>query len=218
MMYLSRIRLNQARRGARRLLGSPHTMHGAVMASFQEAKRDLGRVLWRVDNDPGSTWLYVVSLCSPDFTHIVEEAGWPASAEGWITRSYESLLDQLAIGQRWAFRLTANPSRSDTSEGGRRFGHVTATQQEQWLLGRASKWGFSVTEAHGQLELVVRDRVVDRFRRADGSVTLAKATFEGILEVSSVESLRGALINGVGHGKAYGCGLITLAQPLARRR
>jgi len=188
-------------------------MHGAVMASFPHDKLLLGRVLWRIDNDPHATWLYVVSTQLPDFAHLVEQAGWPTSSEGWVSRPYEPLLDQLSNGQRWVFRLTANPTRSDSSRNDRRFGHVTASQQEGWLLRRADGWGFSINEANGQADLIVRDRRVERFSRGDESVTLTKATFDGVLEVTSVESLRHVLISGAGHGKAYGCGLLTLARP-----
>jgi len=192
-------------------------MHGAIMASFQQPKPELGRVLWRVDNDPNLTWLYVVSRYPPEFSHIIEQAGLTTSNDECVTRRYGPLLDRLAVGQKWAFRLAANPSRSDSSRDGRRFGHVTAAQQEQWLLDRVSNWGFDIAAVNGRRELVVRDRVVQRFRRGGEQVTLAKATFDGVLEVASVASLREVLVNGAGHGKAYGCGLITLARSAAKR-
>ena len=70
-MHLSRIQINPARRGGRRLLGSPQAMHAAVLASFPDGEGDRGRVLWRVDRDEHRVWLYVVSRPVPDFGHIV---------------------------------------------------------------------------------------------------------------------------------------------------
>lgn len=91
-MFISRIPLNKARYGARQLIGSPYKLHAAVECSFPPdavRKNDEGRILWRLDaltNDKG-VWLYVVSPEKPDFTHIVEQAGWPMHEE-WETKNY----------------------------------------------------------------------------------------------------------------------------------
>lgn len=51
-------------------------------------------------------------------------------------------------------------------------------------------------------------------RRSDGTtrrVTLQTAQFDGVLEVGDASALRRALTEGIGAGKGYGCGLLTLA-------
>ena len=207
-MYLSRIQINPARRGGRRLLGSPQAMHAAVLASFPEGDDDRGRVLWRVDRDEHRAWLYVVSRPAPDFGHIVEQAGWQTREDTWAVRPYGGLLERLAVGQAWAFRLTANPSH--THEG-KRYGHVTVAQQEEWLLSRAPRWGFAVTETDGVRDLVVHDRRTEQFQRESVAVTITKATYDGILTVLDPEALRTTLTSGAGPAKGYGCGLLTLA-------
>jgi len=155
-MYLSRVQINPARRGGRKLLGSPQAMHAAVLSAFQQTGFDRGRVLWRVDTDAHHRWLYVCSEPVPDFAHIIEQAGWPTTQEGWAVRPYEPLLNRLKNGQRWAFRLTANPVRSSRATGWvkdkdgqghfvypertpdnprtKRHGHLTVDQQLQWLI------------------------------------------------------------------------------------
>jgi CRISPR system Cascade subunit CasE len=207
-MHLSRIQINAARRGGRRLLGSPQAMHAAVMASFPDGRDDRGRVLWRVDRDEHRTWLYVVSMPVPDFAHIVEQAGWQTRDDTWAVRPYEPLLHRLAPGQLWAFRLTANPSR--THEG-KRYGHVTVAQQQEWLLDRAARWGFAVPSGPAGPELVVRERRTEEFRRGPATVTITKATYDGVLEVLEPTALRATLTSGAGPAKGYGCGLLTLA-------
>ncbi len=62
-------------------------------------------------------WLYVVSPEKPDFMHIVEQAGWPMHAE-WETKNYEPLLERIAKGQRWHFKLRANPVRKAKEDRG----------------------------------------------------------------------------------------------------
>lgn len=221
-MFLTRMQINPRRRGARKLISSPHAMHAAVSAGFPDTRpTGHGRILWRLDvHSDHRILLFVASPDRPDFTHIAEQAGWP-STETWSTQPYASLLGSLRAGQRWQFRLTANPVHAVRREGWadtKPLGHVTVKQQEQWLIDRAPGLGFALapienTAATDEYDLVLLDRAVRRFRRDGAPVTLATATFEGQLEITDPTQLSRALTHGVGRGKAYGCGLITLARP-----
>jgi CRISPR system Cascade subunit CasE len=217
-MYLSRFEINTARRAARDLLASPQKMHAAVLAAFPStppAETQEGRVLWRMDQHQHQALLYLVSPHRPDLTHLVESVGWP-STQGWDTRDYTPLLDNLQLGDQWAFRLTANPvssrRKSDDAPRSQRFGHVTVAQQTTWFLDRAQRNGFTVPDGtHKEPDLAVRDRRTLRFTRQGRTVTLSTAVFEGRLEVSDPDALRDALVHGIGPAKGYGCGLLTLA-------
>lgn len=215
-MFLTQMHLNPARRGTRHLLASPQRMHAAVMLAFPpgtEVTSEEGRVLWRVDRDRTNHTLYISSPQEPDLTHLVEQAGWPASpTTGWRTTSTDAFRERLTKGQDWVFRLTANPVHSRRpADGGRGkiYGHVTAEQQEQWFQSRSETWGFEITSC------AIRDRRRVTFaRHSDGSsrpVTLSMVTFDGTLRVAEPDTLRAALVVGVGRAKGYGCGLITLA-------
>ena len=46
-------------------------------------------------------------------------------------------------------------------------------------------------------------------------MTHRKAQFDGVLRITDVELFRKSLLSGMGRGKAYGMGLLTLA-PLSR--
>lgn len=222
-MFLTKMPLNPRRRGTRRLLGSPQALHAAVLAGFADARpTDGGRILWRLDTyGQHRIVLYTTSPEKPDFTHLVEQAGWPTT-EAWQTRDYSALLSSLQLGQQWQFRLTANPVRSGRKENWsstKPLGHVTVQQQEQWLLDRAPRLGFrlvpSGTKVDGDVEpdLAVVDRRTRRFTRQGHPVTISMATYAGHLEITDVTELRRALTFGIGRAKAYGCGLLTLAKP-----
>lgn len=215
-MFITRMAINGSRRGARFLLGSPQAMHAAVLSGFPPGsalQSDVGRTLWRVDHRlDHAIWLCVVSPSRPDLTNIVEQAGWPTQS-AWETREYTPLLSRLAEGQRWLFRLTANPVHTAALEDGsvKRLGHVTVAQQQGWLVERAERFGFSVTQdAEGSPDMLVTRRERREFRRGNGRVTLSTAQFDGQLEVTDADALRGALTNGIGRAKGYGCGLMTL--------
>lgn len=213
-MHLTRFAINTARRGAQKLLGSPRAMHAAVLCGFSpSANTDAGRVLWRVDRDGPHVWLYIVSPETPDLTHLVEQAGWPTAADPWQTRSYRAFLDDLTAGQLWSFRLRANPVKQ-ARDIGARVAHVTADQQRGWLMDRLPRLGFSIPEAAPSVPaVVVSDRQRRDFRKESATVTLATAQFDGVLRVEDAELMRQTLCHGVGRGKAYGCGLMTLVQP-----
>lgn len=217
-MFLTRFRINTARRGARKLLASPQAMHAAVLSSFASPAASNGaRTLWRLDESGHDRLLYLVSPTEPDLTHLVEQAGWPTT-ETWQTRDYAGFLAKLRAGQRWAFRLTANPVRNGRLPHGKdtqRVGHVTVEQQRQWLLARADAAGFKVVSAGADAEadLTVHRRQTYTFRRDGARVTLRVATYDGQLEVTDADALRTVLKAGLGHAKAYGCGLLTLARP-----
>ncbi|MFI7609310.1 type I-E CRISPR-associated protein Cas6/Cse3/CasE [Micromonospora sp. NPDC049366] len=218
-MFLTRFQINPARRGARKLLSSPHALHAAVRAAFAEPEdheRDGSRTLWRLDTSaPGRMLLYIVSPGRPDLTHLVEQAGWPTT-EAWVTRDYDGLLDSLHPGQTWAFRLTANPSHSgrktaDAKET-QRFGYLREEEQIGWLTNRATRHGFTIATQHdGRPNLHLHHRRTQSFKRGLGTVTLTTVTYDGILQVADANAFRQTLTRGIGHAKAYGCGLLTLA-------
>lgn len=234
LLFLSKFEVNPARRDARRLLSSPQAMHAAVEASFPSSDSPSGqmsRVLWRVDKGEHRPTLYVVSPEAPDFTHLVEQAGWPTQPR-WGSVDYSSFLESLAAGQQWQFRLTANPvhhERQPNGGRGKRYAHVTVRQQAWWLARRAASLGFAVTRpasddgevATGMdsleefdldaVDFAVTDRQDASFKRRSRTVTIRRVQFDGVLAVTDADQFRSTLTRGVGPAKAYGCGLLTLA-------
>lgn len=145
-MYLTRFPLNVSRRETKAMLANPYQLHAAIAASFPPAPapaEEGGRVLWRVDRlSTGGYLLYIVSPERPSLTGLDEQVGWPDLGQQWETRHYDSFLNSLEEGQRWAFRLRANPVvnrvaiRSHQGEGGsKRISHLTTFQQSAWLIG-----------------------------------------------------------------------------------
>ncbi|MFJ2110332.1 MULTISPECIES: type I-E CRISPR-associated protein Cas6/Cse3/CasE [unclassified Streptomyces] len=165
MTYLSRIRVNPLRAQSRLLLANPRAMHGAVMGGVPGAAGS-ERVLWRLDADnPHRPHLFVLTSSKPDWTHVIEQAGWPdADGEHAAVRDYAPLLRQIAAGREFAFRLTASPvqntqaphtptpaqaarldARTDSKrERGFRLGHRTVAAQLGWFLDRTDRWGFDI--------------------------------------------------------------------------
>ncbi len=239
-MFITRAHLNPRRTGARKLLTNPRAMHGLINNSFPDQPptppgEAPPRALWRVDtDDPYHPVLFAVSPTPPDFTQLIEDAGWPAATTPqWHTKLYTPLLDRLETGQRYAFRLTASPTYRLASPArnvrGKRLPHTTVADQITWLTKKAIQHGFNIPptrypadigpDGNPPLQLHLRDRGTNRFTKPDpttdkrNQVSLTTATYEGILHVTDPSALRQTLTTGIGQGRAYGCGLLTLARP-----
>lgn len=228
-MYLSRIWLNPRREATRRALSDRQVIHAAVLAGYPPNAGEQ-RPLWRLDSDGAhGLGLFIVSAEVPSLEHIAEQFGWPSSELGQAhTKRYDEFLHQLDAGQEFAFRLTANPTKSLSGRGGaNRRGRVipltTRAQQIEWLATRGERHGFFVAQS-GAAESVGDPSLLDMrlnnakaavFNKGHGAeqtkVTLQLATFEGRLSVVDPDRLRSALSAGIGRAKGYGCGLMTLA-------
>ena len=205
-MYMTRMELDTAKRATMLALASPNLLHGAIESSFPGERK---RRLWRVDSLKGRQYLLIVSEDRPDLSAACAQFG--VDRGGWETRDYAPFLGRIEAGSRWHFRLAANPTVSkaqNQGERGRVYAHITANQQKNWLLSRAEKHGFHLEES----EFDIVNRGVLTFNKgADRQrVTLGICTFEGILRVSDPEWFCTALTEGIGRGKAYGVGLLTI--------
>jgi CRISPR system Cascade subunit CasE len=155
----------------------------------------------------------------PDWTRIGESGllHERAPEAKKIAAAYEAL----SAGQRLRFRLRANPTRrvnrshvGTDSKAGKRVELRDEESQRTWLTERkAAQCGFRV------LDLQVRpgDALGPKqggWRRDDEQrrkLTFATVIFDGILEVTDAERFRAALRQGIGPGKAYGFGLLSVA-------
>ena len=189
-MYLSRVELDPTRRSTMAALAAPQKLHGAVESAFTGERR---RRLWRLDRLGERLYLLLLSEDVPELSGVVEQFGTGAAAE---TRSYDPLLQRVEPGSSWQFRLTANPTKcckdpKAPAERGTVAAHCSTKYQKQWLLDRAAKHGFAL-------------------REEEFTVTLLAVTYEGALQVTDPEQFRALLCQGMGRGKAYGLGLMTV--------
>ena len=205
-MYLSRVELDPTRRSTMTALAAPQKFHGAVESAFSGERR---RRLWRLDRLGEKLYLLLLSEEMPDLSGVVEQFGTGAVPE---SRNYDPLLARITPGSRWQFRLAANPTKSckDAQKPAARgtvAAHCTTQYQKQWLLDRAAKHGFALTE---DSFTVTRVQWYHFAKRGIRPVSLLAVTYEGVLQVTDPEAFRNLLCQGMGRGKAYGLGLLTV--------
>lgn len=212
-MYLTRMQLDPTKRSTMRALAEPKLFHGAIERSFSGERR---RNLWRIDFLNGAQYLMIVSEDKPDLTAAAAQFGCPEAAVPWETRDYAPLLNRIQPGSCWHFRLTANPTKhapgnAVAGQRGKVMPHVTAEHQQRWLMEKAPQYGFALTEG----EFLAVHTEWYHFRKPqEGSrpVSLLSVTFEGLLTVTDADLFRRTLTEGIGRGKAYGMGMLTVVR------
>lgn len=75
-----------------------------------------------------------------------------------------------------------------------------------WLQTRSGRLGFDLVNADNTL----RVDGYEQHRGKGGALRLSTVDFSGRLRVVNAEALRETLYSGIGHGKAFGCGLMLL--------
>lgn len=207
-MYLTQMKLDLKNRHTLEALSAPSKFHGAIESAFPGERK---RNLWRIDSRNGQSYLLLLSEEKPDLAKAADQ--FAPSGETWQTKNYDPLLERIEEGSRWRFRLCANPTYSVSAETGKRGqvrAHSTTEHQCLWLMQQSQKHGFCLKED----EFTVTKVKWYHFKKgtATGWVTFLAVTYDGILEVRDVEAFRRMLCGGLGHGKAYGAGLMTLVR------
>lgn len=235
MPYLSRIYINPLRSLGQRYLRDPQFLHTEVLGGISSP--DVAdRVLWRLEVQPHRAAVIVLTRSRPSWEHMVERAGWPGVDEPQaLVRPYNGLLDSIARGRQFALLVKANPTSSTkhpqapsavqkerlaehSRPRGVRVPHRTVEHQLAWFRDRIERWGFTpLTDEHDvpAVRLVARDRMSFKKKPTDDHrVTLQTATYSALVAIDDPDAARRSLLDGVGPGKAYGLGLITLAPPV----
>lgn len=202
-MHLSRLWLDPLAPQARRDLADPYDMHRTLVRAFvADEAQTPPRFLWRLETS--SAWrdpqLIVQSSVPGNWAYLDERVGYLKKPVETKTVPLDTLLQG---GNRYRFRLLANPT---VTHGGKRFGLTSEEAQLAWLTRQGEKRGFQVEVA------LVTSRDLLKARKGASRLHLQRALFEGILSSCDPTGLRSALLEGIGPGKAFGCGLLSVAR------
>ena len=190
-MYITQIKLDLRNHQIFKKLRSLDDYHAYIESAFP-AEQLLGvrkRHLWRLD---GQTIL-LTSEDEPD-----EEI---LSRYGTVTiKDYSKFVENISSTRPYQFKLVANPLQSDIKD--RRIPCHGNRQRLEWLEKQGKRYGFKVIQAK------ITGYKENRIRKH--GFTVKSVTFEGILQVTDIEKFKQALRHGIGHEKAYGCGMVTI--------
>jgi CRISPR system Cascade subunit CasE len=206
-MYLTRLRLDPAHPLARRDLASAYEMHRTLSRAFVPSHDAApARFLWRLEPPTQSAAdgpaVVLVQAAAPAHWQVLDE--WP----GYLRHAAEEKpvdLDRLLVrGRPCWFRLLCNPT---ATRNGKRLGLVREGDQREWLLRQGAKHGF---EPAG-VRICRSERISWRQGRGGQRITVQVVQFDGLLRVADPGPMAVALSRGIGHGKALGLGMLSLA-------
>ncbi|MCL2865059.1 MAG: type I-E CRISPR-associated protein Cas6/Cse3/CasE [Lachnospiraceae bacterium] len=188
-----------------RAISSPQILHAMVEGCFSQKNR----TLWRLDSLNGQLYLLVVSKYEPNFESL--QVQLCENGEIGLIKNYSSFLAKIENGQKLRFRFRGNPVYNvvqNKGERGKVKPHMSEKHKRAWFLKISEKNGFVLEEN----SFIMVDTGQQRFYKQvkHNRVELSHATFEGILTVTDSEKFVTAMIHGIGRGKAYGCGMMTV--------
>jgi CRISPR system Cascade subunit CasE len=172
--------------------------------------------LFRIDpQPPGRAVILVQSAVKPDWDYGFHNAGYLLAAPPQVKPFDPSF----TFGQQLRFRLVANPTRrlSKHSLGadgrpiekgiGKRV-PVPADRLMDWLARRAEGAGFSLEEDSA---VVTPGYLYLKKSRDEKGVRLRSVRYDGTLSVTDPARFRETLVRGIGSGRAFGFGLLSVA-------
>lgn len=214
-MYLAKLTLNPRNRQVMNELARPYEMHRTLLSLLPDGGIHQPRttdeahgLLFRVDQPAQIDTPMVLVQVSRRPNWDILQAKHDARHEAYLFGKVEDkALDlQFSVGQRLRFRLRANPTkRLSAGKGnkGKRIGLYKLEEQINWLERKAQQHGFAVDSALPSHQ----DRSEDRVNRLE----LFSVQFDGILQVTDPTAFLTAVQAGIGSGKAFGFGLLSLA-------
>lgn len=189
-------------------------LHRRLMSLFpQEAGPDPRAqfgVLFRAEDTPAGLQILMQSTHEPQLDKLPENYGTSQA------RPLDALLNALQPGLTIRHRCVANAVR--------RPGHTTRAYYNLPAVlplhgAAADRWWERQAEAAGLKPLTLHSHPLDaasgragkRDTQSTRTVRHARTQFDGTAAIIDPELLRTKIIEGIGRGKAYGCGLLTIA-------
>lgn len=189
-------------------------------------------VLHRLDVNwrSGKAVLLVQSRVKPEWNHLRENFLAEDVEENLAVKSIGESYANIENGINLLFRLQANPTKrvgkSDTeakprfkeSEKGnirRRVELRTDEDRIDWLKRKGEDAGFRLAGVQiWEVENAVavgQGKINFSKSRNSPELTFGSVVFDGVLQVTDAERFRETLVKGIGSGKAYGFGLLSIA-------
>jgi CRISPR system Cascade subunit CasE len=240
-IYLTKMILNPLSRRVFTEVGNPQQLHKTISRGFpaienpvdakhheRKTPRNEYSILHRLDIDinRGKAFLLVQSTREPDWSFLDGEF-----ADEIKIKEVEDKYQAIKNGMNLIFRLQANPTKrigksdaqakdkfkpSGNKTIRRRVELRTDEERTDWLARQGERFGFQI--ANLKIEPAVRnvmsakeEKISFRKNREKTEITYGSVVFEGVLQVTDADIFREALINGIGQGKAYGFGLLSVA-------
>lgn len=207
-MYLSQLILNPQSSLVLKDLANPYDLHRSMMSAFSEQLPPNERVLYRLEINRHEPWLTVLvqSHSRPHWDELLSKR------YNLIPAAVKEFDFSFSPRQIFRFRLTANPTKRMRKEGkeeGPRVAILREEEQITWLNKKAAAGGFSVLKV--ETSKVPRPDGIKVIKCKKHYIRCISVDFRGWLQITDTELMIETCKNGIGSGKSFGCGLLSLA-------
>ena len=189
------------------VLNDAEAIHSVVAALFGNSNG--ARPLWRVDtmrNGKPQVLLQWIGAVAPAWDVLFKMEDGCLTRESFKIKQVEIAPTE---GHQFRFRLHGNnqkaiklPIAEDVVQRKR-----VSQAPEIWLEKKAEHAGFQIVS----LQNIERDAPISVHKRKI-PFFLSNCIFEGVLQVTDKEKFENAIAFGVGRGKAFGMGLLSIAR------
>lgn len=196
----------------RQALHDPYDMHRSLLAAFSDslpteqsksAQRDVG-LTWRLEHHRAAG-RHILVMESAD---VVPD--WAVLPGGYSlfpteTKDLSSLLGQVRNEASIRFRVVTEPTvATPTGRGvrGKRRPLLEAVARAEWLMRQFAQGGLTITD--------VVERPQPKVVAKGGTVRFSPGMFDGTATVVNAASARDLVRHGLGRGKAFGLGMLTI--------
>ncbi|HEY3420314.1 MAG TPA: type I-E CRISPR-associated protein Cas6/Cse3/CasE [Methanomassiliicoccales archaeon] len=187
-------------RSVRRDLADPYELHRTIMRAFPSAEAGgPGRVLFRLEGELERPIIIVQSTVEAKWGSLPLAGGYLSSPP--LQKSFDP---EVVAGQVLRFRLRANPT---VKREMKRIFLFDYEDQVYWLDRKATTGGFSV------IQLTSIRSKLEPMSPGEGKAktTIGAALFDGILRIEEPLNFKSTLESGIGSGKGFGFGLLSIA-------
>lgn len=199
ILYYSLLKFNPSHPKAINDVQSPYRLHLVTSMPFTGRSRQNCRILWRLDGNqvmmqstqPPNTW-----------EHVLQQSGYLSGPP-----ETKAINLNLTEGGLYWFRVVCNPAYRGQDENNKSITIAITSPEErrQWLVKRLSESGMDVQMVNES------DKKVLKFMKNDGHrVVILTARYDGLLRISNPVLAEQQIAAGMGRGKAFGMGLVSL--------
>lgn len=145
--------------------------------------------------DDAQQELRILSEEKPDKVHLAKEFG--VRLDDVHCYDYTSRLDKMVNGKTYRFKLLGNPVKRSVDQKKL----VPLWEREEcrnWLLSRSESRGFKVIALNTHFTPTIMGK----------KTAIHSAMFEGVLEIIDETLFRQTVIEGIGHERGFGFGML----------
>lgn len=211
-MYLSKLILNPNSRRVQKELGNIYEFHRSLMSAFPDnTSREKSALLYRMHTPRSGShngiMVLAQSMLEPNWQTLEEKGDYFLQSP----QAKNVLHNPSGPQGHFRFYLRANPTRRN-KETRKLMPLQKESQLADWLDAKGDQYGFKY---HKESLLIRKMPPIEMFKSVNGKtmcIQIQSVDFSGALQVTNADKFNVAWQYGIGRGKSFGCGLLSLAK------